>query len=60
MLNICKMVKKTELKVDPAHFSSFNIMSYFIYTDLINSLVDPNLVDPGSKLIQTSLILDQN
>jgi len=53
MLNICKMVRKTELKstVDHSHFSSFNIMSYFIYTDLISSLLDPRLVDPGSTLI---------
>jgi len=26
-------------------------MSYFIYTDLITSLLDPSLVDPGSTLI---------
>jgi len=26
-------------------------MSYFIYTDLISSLRDPRLVDPGSTLI---------
>jgi len=26
-------------------------MSYFIYTDLISSLLDPRLVDPGSTLI---------
>jgi len=26
-------------------------MSYFIYTDLISSLLDPKLVDPGSTLI---------
>jgi len=26
-------------------------MSYFIYTDLINSLLDLKLVDPGSTLI---------
>jgi len=26
-------------------------MSYFIYTDLISSLLDPRLVDPGSILI---------
>jgi len=26
-------------------------MSYFIYTDLIRSLLDPRLVDPGSTLI---------
>jgi len=25
-------------------------MSYFIYTDLISSLLDPRLVDPGSTL----------
>jgi len=35
--------------------SSFNIMSYFIYTDLINSLLDPSLVDPGLNLIHTTL-----
>jgi len=27
-------------------------MSYFIYTDFINSLLDPKLVDPGSALIR--------
>jgi len=26
-------------------------MSYFIYTDLISSLLDLRLVDPGSNLI---------
>jgi len=26
-------------------------MSYFIYTDLISSLLDPRPVDPGSTLI---------
>jgi len=26
-------------------------MSYFIYTDLIRSLLDPRFVDPGSTLI---------
>jgi len=26
-------------------------MSYFIYTDLISSLLDPKPVDPGSTLI---------
>jgi len=26
-------------------------MSYFIYNDLINSLLDPKHVDPGSTLI---------
>jgi len=26
-------------------------MSYFIYTDLISSLLDPKLVNPGSTLI---------
>jgi len=45
------MVRKTELKVDLSHFSSFNIMLYFIYTDLISSLLDPRFVDPGSILI---------
>jgi len=45
------MVRKTELKVDLSHVSSFNIMSYFIFTDLISCLLDPRLVDPGSTLI---------
>jgi len=27
-------------------------MSYFIYTDLICSLLDPRLVDPGSTLLK--------
>jgi len=26
-------------------------MPYFIYTDLISTLLDPKLVDPGSVLI---------
>jgi len=26
-------------------------MSYFIYTDIISSLLDPRLADPGSTLI---------
>jgi len=26
-------------------------MSYFIYTDLNSSLLDPRLVDPGSTLV---------
>jgi len=42
------MVKKTELK---SKSSSFNIMSYFIFTNLISSLLDPKLVDSGSSLI---------
>jgi len=29
----------------------FNIMSYFIYTDLISSMLDQRPVDPGSHLI---------
>jgi len=36
------MVRKTDL----THFSSFNITSYFIYTDLISSLLDARLVGP--------------
>jgi len=51
-LNICKMLKKTELKVHQSHFNSFNITSYLIYTDLIISLLDPKLVD-------SNLIADQ-
>jgi len=43
------MVRKTELKVDLSQFSSFNIMSY--KTDLISSLLNLILVDPGSILI---------
>jgi len=27
------------------------MMSYFTYTDLISSLPDPNLVNPGSTLV---------
>jgi len=47
------MMRKTELKGRSIfHFNSFNMMSYFTYTDLINSLLDPKLVDPGSVLIQ--------
>jgi len=45
------MVRKTE-KVDLSHFSSFNIMSYFIYADLIGGLLNPRLVDPGASLIR--------
>jgi len=30
-------------------------MSYFIYPDLISSLLDPKLVDPGSTLIHVSV-----
>jgi len=47
-LNICKTVRKTELKVEISHFSSFNIMPYFVYADIISSLLDLRLVDPGS------------
>jgi len=50
-LNICEMVRETERKVDLSHFSSFNIVSYFISTDLIGSLLDPRLIDLGSNLI---------
>jgi len=32
-------------------FSPFNIMLYFIYMDLISSLLDPRRVDPGLTLI---------
>jgi len=39
------MVKKTEQKADLSHFSSFNIMSYFIYTDLISSVLDPRHIN---------------
>jgi len=40
-----------ENKVDLSYFRFFNIMTYFIYTDLISSLLDQRLVDPGSTLI---------
>jgi len=43
------MVRKAELK--SWSISSLNIMSSFIYTDLISSLLDPRIVDPGSTLI---------
>jgi len=33
-------------------------MSYFIYTDLISSLLDPRLVDPGSTLIHVGAYYD--
>jgi len=39
------MVKKNKLK---SRYISFNIMSYFIYTDLISSLLDPRLADVGA------------
>jgi len=45
------MVRKTDLKIHLFHFNSFSITSYFIYTDLISSLLDSRLVDPGSNLI---------
>jgi len=45
------MVRKTE--VDLFHSSSFNIFPYLIYTELISSLLDPKLVDPGSTLVHT-------
>jgi len=38
-------MRKLILKVDLSHFSSFNISSYFNYTDLIRSLLDPTIVD---------------
>jgi len=47
------MVIKIE-KVDLSHFNSFNITSYFIYTDLISSLLDTKLVDPGSTMAHTA------
>jgi len=47
-LNIYKMARKTELKRDLSHFSSFNITSYLICIDLISSC-----------LIKDSLILNQ-
>jgi len=37
-----------------SHFSSFNVVPYFIYTDLISGLPDPRLVDPGSSLIHVN------
>jgi len=37
------------------HFSSFNITSSLICTDLISSLLDPKLVDPVSTLVHTAL-----
>jgi len=30
-------------------------MSYFIYTDLISSLLDSRFIDPGSTLMHTVL-----
>jgi len=44
-------MRKTELNIDQPHVSFFNIMPYFIYTDIISSLLDSRLVDPGSALI---------
>jgi len=35
-------------------------MSYFTYTDLINSLLNPKLIDPGSTLshvVHTTLLV---
>jgi len=40
------MVRKTELKSNLSHFSSYNIVSCFIFTDLIRRLLDTKLVDP--------------
>jgi len=51
------MVRKIELKSRYISFSSFNIKLYLIYTDLISSLLDPKLVDPGSTLVHTVLSL---
>jgi len=45
------MVRKAEQIVDLSHFTSFNIMSRFIYTDLFSSLLNPRHADPGSTLI---------
>jgi len=41
------MVRKSELKSRSILFCSFYVRSYFIYTDLISSLLDPSLIDPG-------------
>jgi len=32
-------------------------MSYFIYTDLISSFLDPRLVDPGSTLTHVGTLI---
>jgi len=56
-LNICKMVRKTELKVHLSHFSSSDIASYFIYTDfsdLVSSLLNPGLDDSRLTLIHVA------
>jgi len=50
------MVRKTELKSRLSRFSSFNISSYFIYTGLSSSLLDPRLVDPISTLVHRLLM----
>jgi len=42
------MVRKPDLQSRFISFSSFNIIPYFIYTDL---MFDLRLVDLGSKLI---------
>jgi len=43
--------KKTTKNVDLSHFSSCNIMSHLICTDLIS-----NLLDPGSTLVHMAHI----
>jgi len=50
------MVRKTELNVDFISFQLLQNLSYeyFIYIDLISSLLDPKFVDPGSTLIRVS------
>jgi len=53
-LKFCKMVNKAGLKTKSrvSHFSSYNIISYFIHTDWINSLLDIKLVASESTLIR--------
>jgi len=45
-------VRKTETNsISYLILAPLIIMSYFIYTDLISSLLDPRLIDPGSAFI---------
>jgi len=53
-------MRKTELESNLFHFSSVNIWSYFIYTDLISSLLNTRLVDPGSTLIYVDTFGSKN
>jgi len=50
---ICTKIDQN-LILNHLNFSSFTIMSYFIYTDFSSGLLDPRLVDLGLTLIHIS------